>query len=290
MIKPICIGGDWLNEFGTLDFPEPVVLYSCVGRTEDAVKNAKHVLCVFSEPEPLRPRDQWVINNAHRFDLILTHSHRVFNNVRNAAEFNFGSCWIDPKDYVGQGAEKRFVVSFLCGGKTMLQGHHDRIALWQRLGELDIPVDAWASSVCRPPARPQGQEFPCSQWVINNAHLLDSFQTDKIRMLRDAQFHVCIENHREPGYFTEKLIDCFVTRTVPIYVGDPRIGRCFDPAGLFQCATVDEVIETVNRLKPTTYDTVRKAIDCNHNVALGYAERMENRVQRIIDRRLFGKG
>ena len=35
--------------------------------------------------------------------------------------------------------------------------------------------------------------------------------------------HVAIENVRRAGYFTEKLLDCFLLRTVPVYWGCPDL-------------------------------------------------------------------
>ena len=40
-------------------------------------------------------------------------------------------------------------------------------------------------------------------------------------------FHVSIENHAEAGYFTEKLMDPIMEGCVPIYYGDPEIGKVF---------------------------------------------------------------
>ena len=41
-------------------------------------------------------------------------------------------------------------------------------------------------------------------------------------------FSIAIENSRNGCYFTEKILDCFTTRTVPIYWGCPDIGDYFD--------------------------------------------------------------
>ena len=39
----------------------------------------------------------------------------------------------------------------------------------------------------------------------------------KIDGLKDYRFSVVIENCKRDYWFTEKLIDCFVTGTIPIY-------------------------------------------------------------------------
>jgi hypothetical protein len=48
---------------------------------------------------------------------------------------------------------------------------------------------------------------------------------NKIDVLRGYTFALCIENVRWPGYVTEKIIDCFVAGTIPIYFGAPDIEK-----------------------------------------------------------------
>jgi hypothetical protein len=56
-------------------------------------------------------------------------------------------------------------------------------------------------------------------------------------------FSVCIENSSERNYFTEKLIDCFAQKVIPIYWGAPNVSEFFDPDGIIFCKTHDQVIE-----------------------------------------------
>jgi alpha(1,3/1,4) fucosyltransferase len=47
---------------------------------------------------------------------------------------------------------------------------------------------------------------------------------DKFEILRRFRFSICFENQdRLPGYITEKIFDCLVCGTVPIYLGAPNI-------------------------------------------------------------------
>jgi hypothetical protein len=48
---------------------------------------------------------------------------------------------------------------------------------------------------------------------------------DKLETIRDYRFALCFENCRWPGYITEKIIDCFVAGTIPIYLGAPDIAE-----------------------------------------------------------------
>jgi hypothetical protein len=66
-------------------------------------------------------------------------------------------------------------------------------------------------------------------------------QHHKIDALRDYRFHLVIENCRRDFFFSEKLIDCFMTGTVPIYGGCPSTGRFFDLWGMIRFETLNEL-------------------------------------------------
>ncbi len=52
--------------------------------------------------------------------------------------------------------------------------------------------------------------------------------------LRDYCFSFAVENCCSSGYWTEKILDCFITGTVPIYIGDPDIHKVFDLRGVIK--------------------------------------------------------
>ena len=46
---------------------------------------------------------------------------------------------------------------------------------------------------------------------------------EKMAVLENYRFNVCLENVAYPGYVTEKIIDCFRAGTIPLYLGAPDI-------------------------------------------------------------------
>lgn len=50
---------------------------------------------------------------------------------------------------------------------------------------------------------------------------------DKAEAMDDYRYHVAIENHVEPGHFTEKLTDCFLAGCLPFYFGDSAYSNVF---------------------------------------------------------------
>ena len=56
-----------------------------------------------------------------------------------------------------------------------------------------------------------------------------SWRVSKLRYQRRFRFSVAFENSAYPGYTTEKITDALVTRSIPIYWGNPEIARDVHP-------------------------------------------------------------
>jgi hypothetical protein len=52
----------------------------------------------------------------------------------------------------------------------------------------------------------------------------------KVAFLRQYKFVIAFENSSRPGYNTEKLTHAIEADAIPIYWGDPEVGRCFNTA------------------------------------------------------------
>jgi hypothetical protein len=75
---------------------------------------------------------------------------------------------------------------------------------------------------------------------------------DKWEALAPYRYSIAFENMRAPYYFTEKLMDCFVAETMPLYYGSNIIERFFppeamviiDPADPDIFAKIDDVVRS----------------------------------------------
>jgi hypothetical protein len=67
---------------------------------------------------------------------------------------------------------------------------------------------------------------------------------NKLIALKDYCFSITMENATYSNMFTEKLTDCFMTGTIPVYFGMPNIGDFFNMDGII---ILDEIfnIETL---------------------------------------------
>jgi hypothetical protein len=85
-----------------------------------------------------------------------------------------------------------------------------------------------------------------------------------------------VENSRCAGYFTEKLIDSFLCRSLPIYWGAPDIAHFFDPRGMVCCHDEQELRAAIVSLKPNDFEQRRSFLDENVQRALKYADYHKN--------------
>lgn len=70
----------------------------------------------------------------------------------------------------------------------------------------------------------------------------------KEKALIDYKYSIAIENSRQECYFSEKLIDCFLTWTVPIYWGCPNIFKYFPSESFitFSEEGIDDIKEIIS--------------------------------------------
>lgn len=92
----------------------------------------------------------------------------------------------------------------------------------------------------------------------------------KLFGLRDFRYSVVCENCREDYYFSEKLIDCFMTGTIPIYWGCPSIGKFFDSRGIIQFSKLKDLKQIVELLSEEDYNLRLDAIQNNFRLAQDY--------------------
>jgi len=90
----------------------------------------------------------------------------------------------------------------------------------------------------------------------------------KLEALEPYAFSIAMENTRHNYYFTEKIIDCFLTATIPIYWGCPEIGRFFDAKGILAFQTADELEAILGSLSWERYEDLRLHAEKNRETVL----------------------
>ena len=200
------------------------------------------------------------------YNYLLTHNENLLNKSKIAHLFEFGTTWIKDYDF----PEKEFSVSTLVGGKLMAPGHLLRQKIWFKEERIkSIPTRFYLSG-----------NFGGIENINNNPIL----GQDK-RPLFNSQFHICIENTKRNNWFTEKLIDCLRTKTVPIYWGCPNIGNWFNLNGFYIVDNFQEIIDVCNSLNENSYNEKLKYIEENFEKSqkfLTINDRLKNKIEEIL--------
>lgn len=72
---------------------------------------------------------------------------------------------------------------------------------------------------------------------------------DKLDFLGNYKFNISCENVSHLGYCTEKIVQAFAAKTVPIYWGDPNVVMYFNPRAFVNCNDYDSIEDVVNAVK-----------------------------------------
>lgn len=107
------------------------------------------------------------------------------------------------------------------------------------------------------------------KYAIENKNLLDLYGKGfkeikhKEEGLKDYMYSVSIENDTYDTYFTEKIIDCFMTGTIPIYKGTNKIIDLFNKDSILFL----DKIENLNILSEDYYYENFKSIQENYELS-----------------------
>lgn len=240
-------------------------------------KNADEIfiLCL-REPTAIIPdlkKNVIQINNI--FDYIISYDNEILK-LKNSQKLLFGNTWINKK-YFNKKHSKRFNISSLFGGKNYTNGHKLRHKIYENIENININKKLFLSSHYRGNLKKK-----------ENVNIIGD---DKIVCFEKSMYHLCIENSKQINYFTEKLMDCFMTETIPVYWGCPNITEYFDENGIIILNTddPDEIINIINNLKESDYKKKIKYIKKNKEIAykyLNYHERLKNKIEEIVNQNI----
>ena len=206
-------------------------------------QNIKKYMWLVESPFVTPSAYEYVYNNWKQYDKIFTHSKRILERP-NAYLLPIGGCHLDENE-ISYEYEKTKLVSMMYSSKRFAPGHDIRFQIANTLNDVVSLMGSGNTGV----------------------HL-----KKKINSCKDYAFSIVIENCKEDYYFTEKIIDCFLTGTIPIYWGCPSIGNFFNKSGFITFDTLDEITEIVKN-KQYLLDFYIKnmySIIENYNAALKY--------------------
>jgi hypothetical protein len=90
------------------------------------------------------------------------------------------------------------------------------------------------------------------------------------------QYSIVVENGLNSHLFTEKLIDCLLHKTIPIYWGGSKVLEVFDPRGILRFNDLSELNEILTNINEGKIVPNIEAIDTNQRVALQFISKELN--------------
>lgn len=182
---------------------------------------------------------EFIKNNYNKFDYILTFDDELLNISDKFIFYPFGGCWINKEEQLVHNKNK--LISIIASSKNQTIGHILRHEVINTLKQNNYPIDIYGFGYN----------------PVNN----------KLEALKDYAFSIVIENSKTPYYFTEKLIDSFMTGTVPIYWGCTHIDKFFNKNGMIIFNDVNDLKIKLNDLSLEKYEMMKPEINENFEKA-----------------------
>lgn len=104
--------------------------------------------------------------------------------------------------------------------------------------------------------------------IFGRAYQYYDYQLDPFR---DHRFAIVIENEIIHDYWTDKLLDCFLTGTVPVMWNDGFIEEYFNKDGMILWRDINELGQKLDTLNESLYNKMMPAIIDNFNRAKKYS-------------------
>jgi hypothetical protein len=141
--------------------------------------------------------------------------------------------------------DKTSKLSWITSTKNFLEGHKTRMGFLgdvaNRIPELEL-IGTNIHHISNPEARKQNSE--------EQQRLGFKIVEDKWAGLAPYKYSLAIENFSGPDYWTEKLADCFLSWTLPIYYGCTNLEDYF-PADSFVRIDINNPEEATRVIKQT---------------------------------------
>ena len=246
-----------LNHLKDIDFS---LFIECIPSTQEELSSIN--IITLHEPNEYFGLHDWAIQNKDTFAAILTWDDKILNNCENAVFLPFGHTWFKSDQYEKE-HKKEFKVAHLCGELLKSYGHQMRHEILARKNEIQIPTKFYKT--------------------IGDRHNIEDARIGKEKVFGDAQYGVAIENFSHRGWFSEKILDCFLLKTIPIYWGCSNIGDFFNKEGIIEFGNVDDFIYISNKLNKEYYHQHVDAIEDNYQKALQYVNYEQNVTNKLTE-------
>lgn len=169
----------------------------------------KKTLLIMHEP----PVNDWSFSKSLRktFDYVLDFWEDESINF-SRIDFQPGLPWHDSRNYTELAEEaipiKTAGISMVVSTKSIWKGHKQRLLFLDELKKHELDITYFGRGI--------------------------NFVEKKEEALKPFRYSIAIENYSCKNYFTEKITDCFLSYTLPIYYGATNIQKFFPKESYIQ--------------------------------------------------------
>lgn len=243
-------------------------------------ESEKKIAILVEPPAILNSHYDFIKANHDKFNYVLTYNRELMQiNPDKFLYYPMAAPWIPVED---RGVhQKSRTCSIVASTKKEAPGHALRHQIIERFAGAKDPAAeqrykrqlALAERVNRridrrnsnrpAPVKPPGgiDVYGCG---------FGPFKHPKTPYLKDYMFSFAIINSKLDDYYTEIVTDCFALGTIPIYWGTPNISKYFNPDGIIQFNSIDEVPDIMSSLTPELYNSKLAAVRENYDLANQY--------------------
>ncbi len=236
--------------------------YDYIPKSQEELNHNPYNFIMLHEPNEFFGMHTWIYENSHLFNGILTWNQHLIDNCDTAIRFHHACNHFHPSytDKFKNKVDKKLEVSYLAGIKNLVEGHRLRQDIYKIKDKINIPKK-WFHVM---------EDFDWDKYKKDGNGRPDQHiaAIAKQKLYNESMFSVVVENVNHNNWYTEKISDCFNTKTVPIYWGCPNISDWgYDARGIIRFNSIDELPKIVNNLTEETYNNMKPYIDHNYKVA-----------------------
>lgn len=208
---------------------------------QNCMEPGNNIALLLEPRSMIAPAYEYVAAHPEYFKLIFTHDSILLNTYKHAHYLNWADVWLTTD------SDKDKWVSLCTSYKDWCPLHRARLLL-AKAYEFDYDVDVFYGD-----------------W--NNPEIPEVKAKD---YLEHYMFSIIIENDIDDLWFTEKLLNCFSTKTIPIYVGATKIGEIFNEKGIIRADSYLDIPRIVHCLDESDYTKRLEAINDNFELVKAY--------------------
>ena len=217
--------------------------------TRDTECKPNEQVALLIEPRSIQ-RDVYLKmeNNYKNFKYVFTHDSKLLNMLPNAKPIIWGGCWCR----VGNPVIKDKFIGMICSHKKYAELHRVRLRTALKFKDRE--------------------NFDLYGIYHDNERIDPMIAHERYRYV------VVVENYIDDIWITEKIIDAFACKCIPIYLGARDICKYFNKDGIIQVKdekelnnTIENMLNNVEYWKDFYSDiNTQKAITENYNISKKY--------------------